>query len=64
MKVSLPRSMVLKVADYLETDIAEIEASYWDFGEGRVTPRAMRLEIERLRKWIAQIRSASEPRFS
>ena len=62
MKVSLPRTMVLKVADYLENDIGELEASYWDFGEKRVTPRAMRLEVERLRKWIAQIRAAAEPK--
>ena len=62
MKVTLPRTMALKVADYLESDIGELEASYWDFGENRVTPRAMRLEVERLRKWIAQIRAAAEPK--
>jgi hypothetical protein len=54
--------MALKVADYLESDIGELEASYWDFGENRITPRAMRLEVERLRKWISQIRAAAEPK--
>ena len=62
MKVSLPRTMALKVAAYLESDIGELEASYWDFGQKRVTPREMRLEVERLRKWIAQIRAAAEPK--
>lgn len=62
MKVSLRRSMVLKVADYLENDIAELEASYWDVGEGRITPREMRLEAERVKKWVAQIRAAAEPK--
>lgn len=61
MKVALPRSMALKVADYLENDIAEIASCYWDFGEDRITPRAMRLEVERVRKWIAKIRAAAEP---
>lgn len=61
MKVSLPRSMALKVADYLEKDAAEIASSYWDFGEDRITPRPMRLEAERLRKWVARIRAAAEP---
>lgn len=62
MKVSLPRTMALKVADYLENDIGELEASHWDFGQKRITPRAMRLEVERLRKWIGQIRAAAEPK--
>lgn len=61
MKVPLPRSMALKIADYLEKDADRIEGSYWDFGEGRVTPRKLRLEVERVRKWAAQIRAASEP---
>jgi hypothetical protein len=54
--------MALKVADYLENDIGELEASHWDFGQKRITPRAMRLEVERLRKWIGQIRAAAEPK--
>lgn len=62
MKAVPPRSMALKVANYLENDIAEIESSYWDFGQNRVTPRAMRLEVQRLRKWIEQIRAAAEPK--
>lgn len=62
MKIALPRSIALKVADYLETDVAELEASYWDVGKGRITPREMRLEVERVRKWIAQIRAAAEPK--
>lgn len=53
--------MALKVAHYLEDDADRIEGSYWDFAEGRVTPRRLRLEIERVRKWAAQIRAASEP---
>lgn len=61
MKVSLPRTMALKVADYLEDDANRIEGSYWDFAEGRVTPRRLRLEVERVRKWVTQIRVASEP---
>jgi hypothetical protein len=62
MKVSLPRSMALKVADYLEKDADRIEGSFWDFAEKRVTPRALRLEVERVRKWAAQIRAVSEPK--
>jgi len=62
MKVALPRSMALKVADYLETMIAELESCHWDHAVNRVTPRDLRLEIERARKWIAQIRAAAEPK--
>lgn len=62
MKVALPRTMALKVADYLEKDVARLEGSYWDFGEKRVTPQSMRVEIERVKKWIAQIRAAAEPK--
>lgn len=62
MKVSLPRTLALKIADYLEGDVAQIEASFWDPKADRVTPRDMRLEAERVRKWVAQIRAASEPR--
>jgi hypothetical protein len=61
MKVSLSRTMALKVADYLETDADDLTASYWDHREDRITPREMRLEVERVRKWIAQIRKAAEP---
>ncbi len=61
MKAALPRSLALKVADYLEKDVARLEGSYWHFGKDRVEPRSMRLEVERLRKWIAQIRAAAEP---
>lgn len=61
MKVALPRSMALKIATHLEKDISELESAYWDFGQNRVTPREMRLEIERLRKWVGQIRGAAEP---
>lgn len=63
MKVALPRSMALKVADYLEHDVGRLEASYWDHAVNRVTPRDMRLEIERVRKWIAQIRASAEPKL-
>lgn len=62
MKVALPRSMLLKVADYLEKDAQELEESYYDYFEKRVTPRSMRLEVERVRKWTAQIRAAAEPK--
>jgi hypothetical protein len=61
MKVSLPRTMALKVADYLESDVEQIVYSFWDHDKDRITPRAMRLEVERVRKWIAQIRKAAEP---
>lgn len=61
MKIVLPRSVALKVAHYLEDDADRIEGSFWDFAEGRVTPRRLRLEVERVRKWAAQIRAASEP---
>lgn len=61
MKVALPRSLVLKIADYLEADAERIQGSYWHFGEGRITPRKLRLEVERVRKWVTQIRVASEP---
>lgn len=62
MKVALPRSMALKVAEYLESDAEQIESSYWDPAVNRVTPRDMRLEVERVRKWVAQIRAAAEPK--
>jgi hypothetical protein len=62
MKVSLPRSMALKVADYLENDVEELERSYWDFAQNRITPREMRLEVERVKKWVTQIRTAAEPK--
>ncbi len=62
MKVALSRSMALKVADYLEADADRIQGCYWDFGEGRITPRKLRLEVERVRKWVAQIRAAAEPK--
>lgn len=55
--------MLLKVADYLERDAIELESSFWDPAEDRVTPRTMRLEVERVRKWIKQIRDSSEPRI-
>jgi hypothetical protein len=61
MKVALPQSLALKVADYLEKDVARLEGSYWHFGKQRVEPRHLRLEVERLRKWVAQIRAAAEP---
>lgn len=61
MKVSLPRAMALKVADYLEHDAMQMESSYFDSAQSRITPRNIRLEVERLRKWIAQIRAAAEP---
>lgn len=61
MKVSLPRSLALKVADYLESDVARMESCYWDFGQNRITPRSMRLEVERVKKWVAQIHAAGEP---
>lgn len=62
MKVSLPRTLLLKVADYLETVADQDESCHWDPKVNRVTPRELRLEIERVRKWIAQIRSAAEPK--
>jgi hypothetical protein len=52
--------MALKVADYLQKDIDRLEGSYWHFGTDRVEPRRMRLEVERLRKWVTQIRTAAE----
>lgn len=61
LKVSLPRTMALKAASYLENAAAELEGSFWDPLQNRVTPRAMRLEVERVRKWVAQIRKAAEP---
>ena len=61
MKVSLPRTMALKVANYLENDATRLESCYWDFAKGRITPTEMRLEVERVKKWIAQIRKAAEP---
>jgi hypothetical protein len=60
MKVSLPRSLALKVADYLEHDVVRLESSYWNVREKRVTPKSTRLEVERVKKWIAQIRAAGE----
>lgn len=54
--------MALKVANYLESDVEELERSYWDHAENRVTPREMRLEVERVKKWVAQIRAAAEPK--
>jgi hypothetical protein len=62
MKVALPRYMALKVADYLEKDVAQLTSCYWDYAEGRITPRSMRLEVDRVRKWVTQIRAASEPK--
>lgn len=62
MKIALPRSMALKVADYLKNDVAELESSHWDHSVNRVTPRELRMEVERVRKWIAQIRAAAEPK--
>jgi len=62
VKTALPRTMLLKVADYLENDAEELESSHWNYAEERVTPRSVRLEIERVRKWVAQIRAASEPK--
>lgn len=53
--------MALKVADYLEKDAAQLASCYWDHAESRITPRSMRLEVERVRKWVAQIRAAAEP---
>ena len=61
MKIALPRSMALKIADYLEADADRIEGCYWDFAQGRVTPRNLRLEMERVRQWAKKIRAASEP---
>lgn len=61
MKAALPRTMLLKVADYLEADAEQLEASYWDPAVNRVTPRSMWLEVERVRKWVTQIRAASQP---
>lgn len=62
MKVSLPRSTMLKVAAYLKANADRIEGCYWDFAQGRVTPRKLRLEMERVRKWTKQIRAAAEPK--
>ena len=62
MTVSLPRSMALKIADYLENDVEQLQRSYWDHAHNRVTPRAMRSEVERVKKWIVQIRAAAEPK--
>ena len=62
MKVELPRTMALKVADYLENVASADESCHWDPKVNRVTPRELRLEIERVRKWVAQIRGASEPK--
>jgi hypothetical protein len=62
MKVELPRSMALKVADYLESAAQCDEDCHWDPQVDRVTPRELRLEIERVRKWVAQIRAAAEPK--
>lgn len=62
MKVELRRTMALKVADYLERSIEELESCHWDHAANRVTPRELRLEIARARKWIAEIRAAAEPK--
>lgn len=62
MKVSIPRTMALKVAAYLETVADQDESCHWDPKVNRVTPGELRLEIERVRKWVAQIRAASEPK--
>ena len=62
MKVALPRSMALKVAEYLESDAQDLQDSFWDPAANRITPRRMRLEVERVRKWAARIRAAAEPK--
>lgn len=62
MKVVLPRSMALKVAAYLENAADSDESCHWDPKVNRVAPRELRLEIERVRKWITQIRAAAEPK--
>jgi hypothetical protein len=62
VKVSLPRTMALKIAEYLEATADCDESCHWDPKINRVTPRELRLEIERVRKWAVQIRAAAEPK--
>ncbi len=52
----LTRSDCNRIADYLDGVADELYSSYYDPKADRPTPRSIRLEIGKVRRWIAKLR--------
>jgi hypothetical protein len=51
-----------RIADYLDAAADELYGSHYDPKVDQPTPQAIRLEIDKVRRWIAKLRRAAEQR--
>lgn len=57
----LTRSDLNRIADYLDGVADELYSSNYDPKVDRPTPRSIRLEIGKVRRWIGKLRRSALP---
>lgn len=58
--MKLTRADMGRMADYLEGVADELYSSHYDPKADRPTPRSVRLEIGKVRRWVAKLRRQSD----